>query len=167
MYIVSCKYKYKFRIDNETISNKQGMRKKMCGRKRFPIAAYLNPIKLWMCFSVALKFPSLKFSIPFSGLPLCFSALLKVATNEVAISDLHSSIHLTSFIPLRIWLPSFLYTFAVFQKIMLKMSLFCGFIITVFAFIPPDELLQNKKEVIISGLGAVINDSNVKVVILR
>ena len=23
-----------------------GMRKKMCGRKRFPIAAYLNPIKL-------------------------------------------------------------------------------------------------------------------------
>lgn len=27
----------------------------------------------------------------------------------------------------------------------------------------PDELLQNKKEVIISGLGAVINDNNIKV----
>ena len=30
-----------------------------------------------------------------------------------------------------------------------------------------DELLQNKKEVIISGLGAVLNDNNVKVRILH
>ena len=36
-------------------------------------------------------------------------------------------------------------------------------IISVSVYIS-DELLQNKKEVLIGGLGAVINDNNVKVV---
>ena len=47
------------------------------------------------------------------------------------------------------------------------MRLLCKFIVKIIRVrILLDELLRNKREVIIGGLGAVINDSNIKVYVV-